>query len=117
MAIAFSYKLLSASLKHFKDRNVGNITFIALLGLFFISVFYFTSSYYWSVPQFHSIEICYKSGNLSEPLRIFNISDSVVGRIYPAEFFGYKEFSEVLVTLFPTRLLFPFLFLIKKIPN
>ena len=92
LAITLSFKLLLIPLNYFKDKNTVNILFVAFLSFFLANVFYFTSSYYWSTPNFQSVEICYESNDLSRILNLNSISDVGTGRVFPANFFGYENY-------------------------
>lgn len=92
LVVAFSYKLLLVPLKFFGEKNIIAIVLVTLLSLLFVGIFYFTSSYYWSTPNFQSVEICYTSNDLAGELKLYSISDYGIRRDYPAKFFGYSSY-------------------------
>jgi hypothetical protein len=89
---ALSFKLLSIPLKYVKEKNKGNIVFTSLLILLFTCIFYYTSSYYWSIPKSHQIEICYQSDTRPGSLSIHAISDKATGHVYDANIFSNEKY-------------------------
>ena len=87
-----SLKLLAIPIFYFRERNTRNIIFVVMLGLLIASIFHLSSSYYWTAPQYHRIDICYESDDPTEILDLYEIRDFTTRQIFPASSLGYRSY-------------------------
>lgn len=92
LLIISSRKVLLLPLAHFREKNKSSIVFVFLLGLLLAGTFYFTQSYYWSIPRIHSLVICFESNDPAGTLELLMARDRKIGREYPAEMFGHRQY-------------------------
>jgi hypothetical protein len=65
---------------------------IGFLGLVLLRILFYSSYYYWSIPQIHAINICYDTNNLSEHLKLFELHDANTGEQYLPSSLGYPHY-------------------------
>jgi hypothetical protein len=72
------------------------LLFIGFLGLVLLRILFYSSYYYWSIPQIHTINICYDTNNLSEHLKLFELHDAKTGEEYLPSSLGYHYYPIVI---------------------